>query len=54
MTDFYMFLFRFSVKMRDSRIGKAIYDFLEFTGIRIIVSRFFNKKTVLKKLLNDE
>lgn len=43
-----MFLFRFSVKMRDSRIGKAIYDFLEFTGIRIIVSRFFNKKTVLK------
>ncbi len=32
----YMLLFQASLKMRDSKTGKKVYDFLESAGIRIL------------------
>ena len=41
----YMLLFRASIKLRNHRIGKIIYNILESAGIRIAVSRFANWRT---------
>lgn len=43
--DLYLSLFNLSKKMRQSG-GKIIYDILEDAGIRIAVSRFFNRRAV--------
>lgn len=44
--DLYLSLFNLSKKMRQSGGGKIIYDILEDAGIRIAVSRFFNRRAV--------
>lgn len=44
----YMLLFQASLKMRDSKTGKKVYDLLESAGIRIAVSRFANWRTACR------
>lgn len=39
-------LYNMSVKLRAGILGKRLYDLLEIMGIRIVVSRFFNRRTV--------
>lgn len=43
----YNFFYDYSVKLRKSKTGKIVYDLLEIAGVRIIISRFFNKRHVL-------
>ena len=44
--NIYDTLYKMSVKLRSGIVGKKIYDLLEIMGIRIVVSRFFNRRAV--------
>lgn len=42
----YILLYNISLLLRDTKAGKLVYDIFEELGIRIIISRFFNKLEV--------
>lgn len=48
----YLWLYKRSLGLRRRKAGKTVYDLFEATGIRIIVSRFFNRLTVRKEYNN--
>lgn len=48
----YIWLYQVSLWLRNTKIGKKIYDLLELLGIRCGISRFFNRLTVQREYKN--
>jgi len=48
----YMLLFRVSLHLHNTKCGKCLYNVLEDLGIRILISRFFNKQSVKNDYLH--
>ena len=47
-----MLLFRVSLHLHNTKCGKCLYNVLEDLGIRILISRFFNKQSVKNDYLH--